>query len=138
MRLPPLAPDQLSAEQRPLFETMREGVHKHLKGFISEEPNGALIGPFPAMLHFPQFGKAAVGGLYGRWRSIRRCRSPAHEVAILVTGVRYNSRYELYSHERVAAAAGLSASKIATITAGAAADGSGMRRRRSRTTWRRC
>ena len=33
-------------------------------------------------------------------------------------GARMNSRYELYSHERVADSAGLSASKIATITAG--------------------
>ena len=35
-----------------------------------------------------------------------------------MTGARLNSRYELYSHERVAAAVGLSESKIATITAG--------------------
>ena len=117
MRLPPLAPSELSAEQRSLYDTMQQGVHKHLKGFISERPDGALIGPFPAMLHFPQFGKPAWD-VFTALAEHSTLPKPAHEVAILVTGARLNSRYELYSHERVAGKAGLSESKIATITAG--------------------
>ena len=43
---------------------------------------------------------------------------PAHEIAILVTGARFTSRYEVYAHEAVAANVDLSKRKIATIAAG--------------------
>ena len=117
MRLAPLAPDQLTPEQQALNKTMTEGVHKHLHGFKSEEPSGALIGPFPAMLHFPQFGTAAWA-VFTALSENTTLPKGAHEVAILVTGAQLHSRYELYSHERVAAAAGLSPAKIATIASG--------------------
>lgn len=117
MRLVPIAPFELSAEQRPLHESMVQGIEKHLHGFIAQREDGAVIGPFPAMLHFPQFGTAAWS-VFTALSEHSTLPKPAHEVAILVTGARLNSRYELYSHERVAAAAGLSESKIATITAG--------------------
>jgi hypothetical protein len=35
MRLPLIAPDQLSAEQGPLADDMRAGIGKFLKGFVS-------------------------------------------------------------------------------------------------------
>ena len=117
MRLAPLAPDQLTPEQKTLNETMTAGVRKHLHGFKSEEPGGALIGPFPAMLHFPQFG-AAAWAVFTALAENTTLPKTAHEVAILVTGAQLHSRYELYSHERVAAAAGLSPAKIATIASG--------------------
>lgn len=117
MRLPPLAPDQLTPEQQSLNKIMTEGVHKHLHGFKSEEPSGALIGPFPAMLHFPQFG-APAWSLFTALSEHTTLPKAAHEVAILVTGARLHSRYELYAHERVAAATGLSPAKIATIASG--------------------
>ncbi|MGI4756419.1 MAG: carboxymuconolactone decarboxylase family protein [Janthinobacterium lividum] len=117
MRLEPIAPSDLTAEQRPLHESMQEGIRKHLHGFIAQREDGAVIGPFPAMLHFPQFG-AAAWSVFTALSENSTLPNPAHEVAILVTGARLNSRYELYSHERVAKLAGLSESKIATITAG--------------------
>ncbi|MGI4853692.1 MAG: carboxymuconolactone decarboxylase family protein [Janthinobacterium lividum] len=117
MRLEPIAPADLSAEQRPLNDSMQAGVAKHLHGFIAKREDGALIGPFPAMLHFPQFGTAAWS-VFTALSQNSTLPKTAHEVAILVTGARLNSRYELYSHERVAKLAGLSESKIATITAG--------------------
>ena len=40
------------------------------------------------------------------------------EVANLVTGACFNSRYELYAHEHVAESTGLSLATIATIAAG--------------------
>ncbi len=117
MRLKPLPIAELSAEQRPFHQEMVEGIHAHLHGFKSELDDGALIGPFPAMLHFPQFGRAAWD-VFTALSKHTTLPKNAHEVAILVTGARFHSRYELYSHERVAAQAGLSASKIATISAG--------------------
>ena len=59
MRLEPIAPASLTDEQRKLHDTMVEGIRKNLRGFKSEREDGALIGPFPAMLHFPEFGVAA-------------------------------------------------------------------------------
>ncbi len=117
MRLEPLSMDQLTPEQEALNTAMVASVQKHLHGFVSQRPDGALIGPFPAMLHFPQFGKAAWS-MFTALSEHSTLPKAAHEVAILVTGARLHSRYELYAHERVAAGAGLSEAKIATIASG--------------------
>ena len=117
MRLSPIAPNQLAPELRAIHDDMAQEIARHLKGFVSKREDGALVGPFAPMLHFPQFGQPAW--TYTK-ALIENSRLPkaAHEVAILVTGARFNSRYELYAHEHVAAQVGLSHAKIATITAG--------------------
>jgi hypothetical protein len=56
MRLLPISPTKLSAEQLLLHERINSGVEKHLQGFISQRAYGALISPFIPMLHFGQFG----------------------------------------------------------------------------------
>lgn len=116
-RLEPLPPSALSDEQRTLHETMLEGIRKNLKGFQTEREDGALIGPFAAMLHFPKLG-AAAWSVFTALSEVATLPKPAHEIAILVTGARLQSRYELYSHEVVARNAGLNETKVATITAG--------------------
>lgn len=117
MRLEPIAPANLTKDQRELHDTMLEGIRKNLQGFKSEREDGALIGPFPAMLHFPEYGTAAWDVFTALSKNSTLPKS-SHEVAILVTGARLHSRYELYSHERVAAGAGLSVAKISSISAG--------------------
>lgn len=117
MRLAPLPPEQLSDEQRQLADSIQAGSEKHLKGFISKRADGALIGPFNPMLHFPQFG-APTWAYTAALSEHSQLPKPAHEVAILVTGAHFRSRYELYAHEHVASQAGLPLSKIVTITAG--------------------
>jgi 4-carboxymuconolactone decarboxylase len=117
MRAAPFPPDELPADLRPLHEEMDGYIAEHLKGFVSHRADGALVGPFAPMLRFPAFGRAA-------WTYTKalidnaKLPKPAHEVAILATGAVFNSRYELYAHERVADGVGLSAEKIATIAAG--------------------
>ena len=117
MRAAPYPPDQMPPEVRSLHDDMAPEVAEHLNGFVSKREDGALVGPFAPMLRFPQFGGPA-------WRYTKaliensKLPKPAHEVAILVTGAAFDSRYELYSHERVAEQAGLSDAKIAAITAG--------------------
>ena len=117
MRLEPLPPEALSPERRALHDEIVRGMRAHLSSFTSARSDGALVGPFPPMLHFPGFGKAA-------WANVQALteNSPlpkaAHEVAILVVGAAYGSRYELYAHEIVAGQAGLPAAQIATIVAG--------------------
>lgn len=117
MRAAPFPPDQMPADLRGLHDEMSAYVRDHLKGFVSKRSDGALIGPFPPMLRFPAFGRAA-------WTYTKalidntRLPKPAHEVAILATGAVFNSRYELYAHERVAEGTGLSPDKVAAIAAG--------------------
>ncbi|QJD97906.1 carboxymuconolactone decarboxylase family protein [Mucilaginibacter robiniae] len=117
MRLQPLPLDQLSGTQRTLHENIQTGVQKYLKGFISQRADGALIGPFIPILHFPQFGGPAWDYTMALAENTTLPK-PVHEVAILVTGAHFHSRYEIYAHEHVAEKIGLSVSKIATITAG--------------------
>ena len=116
-RLPPIPPADLSDEQRALHDDMTGVVHAHLQGFTSDRPDGALVGPFAAMLHFPAWGGPAWAFTKSLMDHTTLPKGP-HEVAILVTGAAAGARYELYAHERVAASTDLSAAKIATITAG--------------------
>ncbi len=117
MRTPPYPPADMPADLRPLHDEMNAYITEHLKGFVSHRVDGALVGPFAPMLRFPAFGRAAW--TYTK-ALIDNATLPkaAHEVAILATGAVFNSRYELYAHERVGEAAGLSPEKVATIAAG--------------------
>lgn len=117
MRAPPFPPADMPADLRPLHDEMHSYVAEHLKGFVSHRSDGALIGPFAPMLRFPAFGRAAW--TYTK-ALIDNAKLPkaAHEAAILATGAAFNSRYELYAHERDGEAAGLTLEKVATIAAG--------------------
>ncbi len=117
MRLPNIHPDQVSAEQQPLFDKLRAGIQEHLQGFVTQQPNGALIGPFNALLHFPKLGMPAWD-LFLALAGGSALPKAVRETVILSTGARYGSMYELYSHEALAPKAGLSASKIRTLAAG--------------------
>ena len=117
MRAPPMPPADMSPDLRALHDDMAEIVAKHLKGFVSKRADGALVGPFPPLLRFPQFG----GPAWDYTKALihhSTLPKPAHEVAILVTGAAFDSRYELYAHERVADGTGPSETKVATIAAG--------------------
>jgi alkylhydroperoxidase family enzyme len=117
MRAAPYPPDDMPADLLPLHNKMAAFTTDHLKGFASQRPDGALIGPFAAMLRFPAFGRAA-------WTLTKALidhgslPKPAREVAILATGAVFNARYELDAHEQSAEESGLSPAKIAGISAG--------------------
>ena len=116
MRAPPFPPDQMQPDVRALHDDMAEIAQKW-KGFVSKREDGALVGPFAPMLRFPRFG----GPAWAYTKALianSKLPKPAHEVAILVTGAAFDSRYELYAHERVAGQAGLSDAKIAAVAAG--------------------
>ncbi|WP_060180771.1 carboxymuconolactone decarboxylase family protein [Burkholderia cepacia] len=117
MRLAPIPPEKLTPELRRLHEDMISMAGGHLEGFVMKRADGALVGPFNPMLHFPQFGEP----FWNFSKSLivnSKLPKAAREVAILVTGARFNARYELYAHEFVAHAVGVSAAKIASIAAG--------------------
>jgi 4-carboxymuconolactone decarboxylase len=116
-RLPLLSPSSLSSEQKKLYDDILEIVKGSFGSFISARADGALIGPFNAMLHFPAFGRAA-------WAMNRTLYDnttlpkPLLQIAALVTGTRLGARYTIYGHEHLAQDAGVASAKIATIAAG--------------------
>ena len=46
MRLPIISPSELSAEQKPIYDDMREGIAKNFQGFVNIRDDGALLGPW--------------------------------------------------------------------------------------------
>jgi hypothetical protein len=116
MRLPNIPSDQVTSEQRPLFDKLNTGIMENLQGFTTQTSDGSLIGPFSALLHFPAYG-TPVWDLFLTLAGSSVLPKAAREVVILATAARFGSLYELYSHEAVAARSGLSASKIRTIAA---------------------
>jgi alkylhydroperoxidase family enzyme len=117
MRLPFPSPSTLSAEQRQLQADMRQGIEASFKGFTAIARDGTLIGPWNPWLRFPKFGKP-VWELVKALSSSPTLPRQIREIAILVTGARFHSAYEIYAHVLVAELRGLPDDKIATIVAG--------------------
>ncbi|MET1027527.1 MAG: 4-carboxymuconolactone decarboxylase [Dongiaceae bacterium] len=117
MRLPLLAPADFSAEQRPLYDDMRKGIESNFKGFTAINPDGRLIGPWNPWIRFPKFG-GPVWELVKALSTSPKLPKPVREIAILVTGAKFRSAYEIYAHVVVAELRGIPDDKIATIVAG--------------------
>lgn len=117
MRLPPITPDELSPELRHVHDEIAALVARTQQRIVVLNEQNALIGPFPAMLHFPQFGVPAL--VFQRSLSSQaRLPKKLREVAILTVAAAFGARYELYAHEITAAEVGLSSAQIATLAAG--------------------
>jgi 4-carboxymuconolactone decarboxylase len=118
MRLHPLPREALSPELREVHDEVAALVARRQNEVPMLDAHGALTGPFPPLLHFPQFGIPAL-------RFIRAAAHEVHlpaavrEVAILTVGAALGARFEVYAHEVMAKAVGLSAGQIATLAAGA-------------------
>lgn len=117
MRLKPLPPDTLDPERRAVHDTIVDLMVRRQPQIVAQDGHGALIGPFPAMLHFPRFGVPALRFLAAIGTEAR-LPAKVREVAILTVGARFNARYEIYAHEVMGAIAGLSAAQIATLASG--------------------
>jgi 4-carboxymuconolactone decarboxylase len=117
MRLPLTEPANLAADQRPLYDDMRRGIETNFKGFTAIAKSGALIGPWNPWLRFSKFG-GPVWELVKALSSSPTLPRPIREIAILVTGAKFKSGYELYAHVLVAEARGLSDDTISTIVSG--------------------
>lgn len=117
MRLPLIAPDQLTPEQKPVYQSMRDGIERNFKGFTAIADSGALIGPWNPWVREPKFGKP-IWDLVLALSVSPSLPKPVREIAILVTGASFHSAYELYAHVLGAEARGLSDETLATIVAG--------------------
>ncbi|HTA39046.1 MAG TPA: hypothetical protein VK760_08225 [Candidatus Acidoferrales bacterium] len=117
MRVPPTLPADLSAEQRSLYDDMIDGIHANFKGFTAISKDGAMLGPFNPWGRWPQWG----GPIWELTKSLSVSPGlprPVREVAILVTGAKFRSAYQIYAHVIIAENRGLSDDKISTIIVG--------------------
>jgi 4-carboxymuconolactone decarboxylase len=117
MRLPLLPPASLSPVQKSLYDDMVDVIEKNFGELVARRRDGALIGPFNAWLHFPQFGKPAWAFNRAMWEH-SVLPAAIHQLVILVTAAKFGARYEIYGHEYFAGRAGLAEQKIASIVAG--------------------
>src|ERR1700753_2811895 len=97
MRLPLTPPGKLTAEQRPVYDTMKAGIEKNFQGFKAIADDGTLMGPWTPWLHCRNSGKP-IWDLTLALSVSPSLPRPVREVAILVTGAVFHSSYELYAH----------------------------------------
>jgi len=117
MRLKFVKPADLSAEQKPLYTDMKNGIETNFKGFQAIDGDGTLIGPWNPWIQFPKIG-GPMWELVKALSSAPTLPKPVREIAILVTGSHFHSGYELYAHVLMAELRGLDDDTIATIVAG--------------------
>jgi len=100
-----------------VHDTVVELMVRRQPQIVAQDAQGALIGPFTAMLHFPSFGVPALRFLAAIGTEAR-LPARVREVAILTVGARFGARYEIYAHEIMAAVAGLSEAQVASLAIG--------------------
>jgi alkylhydroperoxidase family enzyme len=116
MRLPLIAPKDLTEEQKPLYEEMRKGITSNFNDFLAVREDGALMGPWNPWLHSPAIGKA-IWDLTLTMTAHATLTDNVRQIAILVVGASYNAAYEIYAHIAVAEREGMSAERLATLVA---------------------
>ena len=116
MRLPLIAPADLTDAQKPLYEDMKKGIASTFNDFKTMAYNGALMGPWNPWLHEPVIGKA-IWDLTKAMSIQATLPDPARQVAILVTGAHFDSGYEIYAHIAVAEREKMSAARLSALCA---------------------
>jgi 4-carboxymuconolactone decarboxylase len=117
MRIRPIPPDELSPQLREVHDGIAGLVTEKQGRVVIVDDDGALVGPFAAMLRFPTFGVPAL--LLQRAVAAEAHLDPAvREVAILTVGGAYGARYLLYAHAETADEVGLPAQQIAALASG--------------------
>ncbi|MFT4288589.1 carboxymuconolactone decarboxylase family protein [Nocardioides sp.] len=114
-RLPLLTPADLDAAQAELRASIAGGDRaRDAAAFALIDENGALTGPFNAMLHAPAVGDA----LQRLGTSIRYGTSltgRARELAILLVATAWDSAFERLAHEAVGQRVGLTEAELASL-----------------------
>jgi alkylhydroperoxidase family enzyme len=116
MRLPLIAPADLTPEQKPLYDDMRKGIASNFNAFKVEREDGALMGPWNPWLHEPSIGKA-IWDFTLAMTANAVLPDNVRQIAILVVGARFDAAYEIYAHIAVAEREGMPAERLATLTA---------------------
>src|SRR3954471_12537746 len=92
MRLPLIAPADLTPEQKPLYDSMRQGIASNFNAFLVEREDGALMGPWNPWLHEPAIGKA-IWNLTLAMTANASLPDNVRQVAILVVGAHFRGNY---------------------------------------------
>src|SRR5476649_2205372 len=116
MRLPLIAPQDLTPEQKALYDNMRKGISSNFNDFIAVREDGALMGPWNQWLHEPGIGKA-IWDLTLAMTANATLSDNVRQIAILVVGARFDAAYEIYAHISVAEREGMTPERLATLTA---------------------
>ena len=116
-RLPGLRPEELSDDQRRVYDSIAGGDRARDASFRLTEDDGSLVGPFSTLLLSPVVGDAlqSVGAAirFGCGLS-----SLVREVAILSVAAHRRSPFEWWAHEPIGRRAGLDDDQIAALHAG--------------------
>ncbi|HEY8099519.1 MAG TPA: carboxymuconolactone decarboxylase family protein [Burkholderiaceae bacterium] len=116
MRLPLIAPTDLTPQQKQLYQDMRKGISSNFNAFKSEREDGALIGPWNPWLHEPRIGKA-IWDLTLAMTANATLPDNVRQIAILVVGARFDAAYEIYAHIAIAEHEGMSTERLSTLVA---------------------
>ncbi|TDP02220.1 carboxymuconolactone decarboxylase family protein [Flavobacterium sp. 245] len=117
MRVNPIHPETMTPEVRYVHDEIFKLI-THSQGPVSmTNDEGALTGPFPPMLAYPQFGVPALSFV----RSLDNhatLSKKVREVAILTVGAAFGARFELYAHEIMAKHLGFPSATVASLASG--------------------
>lgn len=117
MRIRPVNPKEMSPEVLYVHDEVVKLI-THSQGPVTMmDKDGSLLGPFPSMLRFPQFGIPALSFV----RSLDNhaiLHKKVREVAILTVGAAFGARFELYAHEIMAKHLGFSSEAVASLASG--------------------
>jgi alkylhydroperoxidase family enzyme len=116
MRLPLIAPQDLTQEQKSLYDDMKKGIASNFNDFKVLSDGGALMGPWNPWLHEPKIGKA-IWDLTLAMTASASLSDNVRQIVILVVGARFDAAYEIYAHIAVAEREGMSAQRLATLVA---------------------
>jgi 4-carboxymuconolactone decarboxylase len=116
MRLPLIAPGELTPEQKRLYDDMRKGIASNFNAFKAVREDGALMGPWNPWLHEPGIGKA-IWDLTLAMTANATLPDNIRQIVILVVGARFDAAYEIYAHIAVAEHEGMRPERLATLVA---------------------
>jgi hypothetical protein len=117
-RVPRLRPEQLTDEQRRLYDELLHGPRGQGRQFFElTDADGVLTGPFNAMLASPGVG-TAVQRLGAALRYHAGLPDQARELVILVVAAHLGSAFEWHAHEPPARHFGVADEVIAALRDG--------------------
>lgn len=124
-RKTPLAPADLTPEQRALYDELTTGPRVNAaRPGGPVDADGRLTGPFDAMLYVPSVG-TPLQRLGAALRYHGTLADDVRELVICATAAYWESSYEQSAHERIALAAGVSQQALDAVRRGEIPEGVG-------------
>jgi 4-carboxymuconolactone decarboxylase len=113
MRLHALTPEEMTPEQRALYDAINGGP----RGPVHVTADGSLEGPFNAFIHHPTVG-APLQRVGATLRYDGSLPPLARELSILTVAAAHRSEFEWYGHSGIASSVGATPEQIEAIRRG--------------------